>query len=253
MTYPVKLTPPQFHEFLNGEPLPPGTAAPPEPPKAPGKRRRCFLSYEPEILTAFFCVLVSEVDKKLYEEAFSGTVGEVKSLFLKHPEVNVNYAHEGGEGKAALHHACEAGHVTIVDILLAHPDIDVNQKTHTGKTPFFFACFYGKTSCVRAMLHDARVSINERETDGYTPLCWAAFHGYIDVIHQMIASGRELDLGKSGEKGDAIGEAGGKKKTQIVKLLHKYKKDHMKTADQIRKDLKIKGNVASCCCFFASV
>ena len=183
-----------------------------------------------------------KVEEKLYEEAFNGTVGEVKSLFLKHPEVNVNYSHESGEGKAALHHACEAGHVAIVDILLSHPDIDVNQKTHTGKTPFFYACFYGKTSCVRAMLHDARVSINERETDGYTPLCWAAFHGYVEVIRVMIASGRELDLGKPGEKGDAVGEAGGQQRHEVEELLKRYRRHPADAVDHLKSDLNLKGN-----------
>ena len=59
-------------------------------------------------------------------------------------------------GWAALHVACRNGHDKIVTMLLAHPDIDVNQKTNTGATPFLFSCSNGRTVCVRLLLKDAR-------------------------------------------------------------------------------------------------
>jgi len=51
--------------------------------------------------------------------------------------------------------------------------------------------------------------VDEPDNDGGTPLRWAAYRGHYDVIELWIASGREMDLGKSGDiyKTDAIGAA----------------------------------------------
>ena len=38
-------------------------------------------------------------------------------------------------GSTALHRACDNGHDKIVTLLLAHPDIDVNQKNNLDRLP----------------------------------------------------------------------------------------------------------------------
>jgi len=70
-----------------------------------------------------------------------------------------------------LHRVCfEDRRSAVIPLLLAHPDIDVNQKDQDGFTPFLYACRSGSTSCVREMLKDSRVKLNEPAIDGHTPL-----------------------------------------------------------------------------------
>jgi len=59
------------------------------------------------------------------------------------------------------------------------------------------------------MLKDSRVKVNEPNNDGETPLWGAAYSGRLDTIKWWISSGREMDLGISGDidKTDAIGVA----------------------------------------------
>jgi ankyrin repeat protein len=96
-------------------------------------------------------------------------------------------------------------------MLLAHPDIDVNQKSTGGQSPFIWACESERTACVRLLLKDPRVEINDPDNNGYTPLWYAAANGHLEVIKWWIASGREMDLGQPENwKNDAIGVARGK-------------------------------------------
>ena len=96
-----------------------------------------------------------------YSATENGNVEEVEEILRNNPNVNVNWSSENDEGSTALIIACDNGHDSIVSILLAHPDIDVNQKDNEGWTPFSGACWYGNTSCVRLMLKDSRVMVNE--------------------------------------------------------------------------------------------
>jgi len=122
------------------------------------------------------------------------------------PGFDVNMDH--GDGFTLLRYACSGGgRSAVIPLLLAHPDIDVNVKSKDGATPFHCAC-YGRPSCAREMLKDSRVEVNEPDNIGYTPLWHAAAGGHLDVIKWWIASGREMDLGTSGNTNtDAIGVA----------------------------------------------
>ena len=86
------------------------------------------------------------------------------------------------------------------------------------------------------------MKVNEPDNDGCTPLWSAARRGHIDVIRVWIASGREMDLGKPGDrKTDAFGAAKKRGKTEIVTLLERFKSDAAKTRSKVRKELGITG------------
>ena len=128
--------------------------------------------------------------------------------------------------------------------LLAHLDIDVNQKSNDGYTPFYWACNNGKTSCVQLLLKDARVKVNGAANDGYTPLWRAACYGDLELIKWWIASGREMDLGQPGNvTNDAIGVAKKYGKTEVVSLLEIFKANPSQTRSEVRKELKITGEI----------
>jgi len=90
------------------------------------------------------------MEERFFAAAESGNVEEVKQILRKHPNLNVNWGNEDDEGSTALIIACDNGHDSIVSILLAHPDIDVNLKNSFGQTPFMWACCNGNTLCSSA-------------------------------------------------------------------------------------------------------
>jgi len=79
----------------------------------------------------------------------------------------------------------------------------------------------------------------------FTPIEKAASLGHLDVIKWWIASGREMDLGKPGDRKDALGKAG---KTEVVTLLERFQSDAAKTRSEVRKELGITGQ---CYCSFS--
>ena len=71
-----------------------------------------------------------------FQAAMTGNVQDVKEILRTNPNLNVNWRNENDDdGSTALITACDHGHDSIVFILLAHPDIDVNQKDINGWTP----------------------------------------------------------------------------------------------------------------------
>jgi len=182
------------------------------------------------------------MEKTVYSAALNGKVEEVKSILRKNPSLNVNWKNEERNACTALFIACGSGHVSVVSILLAHPDIDPNLKERDGNTPLLIACLSGRTSCARLLLQDQRVMVNEPDNDGYSPLFWAAYLGHQDVIKWWIGSGREMNLGTPGnDKTDAMGAAKREEKTEVVSLLERFKSDASKTRNEVRLELGING------------
>ena len=136
----------------------------------------------------------------------NGDAKKVAELMRQDPGFDVNELDV--YGFTSLYYACDCdSRSAVIPLLLAHPDIDANVKNESGQSPFYYAC-YGNPSCVREMLKDSRVKVNEPNNYGFTPLWCAARWGHLDVIKWWIASGREMDLGKPGDKRtDAIGAA----------------------------------------------
>ena len=168
-----------------------------------------------------------------------GNAKELAELMRQDPGFKVNLREDGG-GFTFLHRACHQDRRSaVIPLLLAHPDIDVNVKDKSGRTPFLCAC-YGRPSCVREMLKDSRVKVNEPDNYGYTPL-WraAAGNGRLEIIEWWIASGRKIDLGKPGDvdKTDAIGAAKDRRNTAVVTLLERFKSDAAKTRHAMRLEL----------------
>ena len=80
--------------------------------------------------------------------------------------------------------------------------------------------------------------MNEPNNDGRTPLWYAAGNGYINVIKWWIASGREMDLGKPGErKTDVIGRAKEKGKSEVATLLERSEENPVKTRCAMRVEI----------------
>ena len=179
---------------------------------------------------------------KLKFAARDGRDEEVKRILREDP-INVNWT-DYSLCDTALHWACSKGHDKVVALLLAHPTIDVNQKTSHGDTPFMKGCLDGRTSCVRLLLQDARVKVNEPNKAGYTPLWWAAMNGHMGVIRWWIASGREMDMGEPrNPTNDAIGVASRERKPFVVSLLDRFKTNPAQIRSEVRKELGITGKI----------
>ena len=61
------------------------------------------------------------------------------ALLRNHSDVDVNWADDQDQ-QAALHLASIFGHPDVLEVLLAHPGVNVNQRNSFGCTPFSIGC-----------------------------------------------------------------------------------------------------------------
>ena len=192
------------------------------------------------------------MEKTLASAIHSGRVSDTERLLRDNPTLDVNWSGFG----SPLHLASWQGYDTIVAILLAHPDIDVNNKNTNGSTPLSLACFEGKISCVSLMLKDPRVLVNECDYEESTPLYWVAYYGHVEICKLWIASGREMDLGEPGnENTDVIGQCyhaqewlslqQHHRKQEVATLLERFQENPGETRHALRVELGFKDELAA--------
>jgi len=103
----------------------------------------------------------------------------------------------------ALHLASCNGHVEVVKVLLAHPDISVNCKNDYGATPLSLGCWGGHVPVVELLLKDPRVDVAVGDDNGRTPLWEVSSVGKYEVVEWLLASGRDLGDMNAKENGMA--------------------------------------------------
>jgi hypothetical protein len=173
----------------------------------------------------------------------TGIASEVKQFLEDNPTFNVNEDLDGF-GNTALHLACADGHHEIISVLLAHQQVNVNQKNNYGDTSFLLGCLYGKVEIVKVLLKDSRVDINMANSYERTPLWCASYWSHVEVIKWMVAlRGDELDLDKKGTYWDdgkeytAIKIARKENEPEVVSLLERFMANPIQTKHELRVEL----------------
>ena len=80
--------------------------------------------------------------------AMRGHAGVVEEL-LRHPRIRVNDTDSGNT--TALHTACSRGQAAVVQVLVNHPGIDWSGRSKLGRTPLELAEKYGRADCARIL------------------------------------------------------------------------------------------------------
>eukprot|EP01083_Nonionella_stella_P265562 899463_1 len=99
--------------------------------------------------------------------------GEVIELLLAHPKINVNMT--DSDGKTRLNREARLGREYYIEMLLEHPQIDVNLPDSAGNTPLINSChreYRYSVSCKlsNTLLRDTRVNLHAMNNAGKTAL-----------------------------------------------------------------------------------
>jgi len=134
-------------------------------------------------------------ESQWWSAVFQGKLPEVKKMILLKDSAALTWRTKDGNGYGALHAACSNGRRRVAALLLAHPDIDVNQKDEKGRTPFWVACHEGRISCARLLLQDPRVNLGEVGSAEATPALQEIIaRGYLRIAMWWIISEREMPM-----------------------------------------------------------
>eukprot|EP01039_Chlorochromonas_danica_P009638 gene9638-10653_t len=110
-------------------------------------------------------------------------------LLLRHPEVDVNDS-DDEYGWTALHCASDKGHVDTV--LLSEGLIDTNRLTKSEESALYLASCRGYAAVVQTLLDDYRVDPNLTKNTWSSPLQFAVDIGRISVVQVFTACPRLL-------------------------------------------------------------
>ncbi|KAK6449472.1 hypothetical protein FP744_10005722 [Trichoderma asperellum] len=142
---------------------------------------------------------------------------DIVELLLAHEGIQVN---EGNDWKTPLCAAAGNGHKDIVELLLAHKDIQVNEVRNSG-TPLCAAAWNGHKDIVELLLAHEDIQVNEGN-DWKTPLCAAAGNGHKDIVELLLAH-EDIQVNEDRHSETPLCAAAGNGHKDIVELLLAHK------------------------------
>ena len=145
---------------------------------------------------------------------FKGNIEAVKQYLDGGADVN---AKDGG-GWTPLHHATEAGHKEIAELLIAN-GADVNAKDKLGWTPLFYAAFSGRTEVAELLIAEG-VDVNAKDNLG--TLRYAASGGHKEIVELLIANGADVYAKGGGNGTTPLDMAIRLRRTETIDLLRKH-------------------------------
>ena len=125
----------------------------------------------------------------LYYAAMFGFRGLAEHLIAEHPE-QVNG--KGGRQASPMHIAAEAGHPSILSLLLEH-GADVDWRDSIGQTPLHRASSSGNPEAGQCLL-DRGADVNARNSDDQTPLFWAMICRHVEFARMLLDRGAWIDI-----------------------------------------------------------
>ena len=143
---------------------------------------------------------------ELYDAVLYARKDKLREILRENPHANINYRDETNFSEPLLGMAIiESGqsisisnsnrHIGILDVLLAHPRIDVNSKNQLGTTPLMHACTEGKVLQTIKLLDHKDIDVNLTDNTGCTALWWAVYYGRKECVTWLIAiRGSELHV-----------------------------------------------------------
>jgi len=89
-------------------------------------------------------------------------------------------------GGSALTNACDSGNMEILELLLNHPNIDVNQKILQGSTLLHHVCYKNQLAQLKRLLQLRALKLNPQSDVGLTPLMTACQQNKSLVVSELM-------------------------------------------------------------------
>jgi len=111
---------------------------------------------------------------------------ELLELLLNHPKIDVNQKLQ--QGSTLLHHVCRENQLPQLQRLLQLPTLKLNQQTGLGLTPLMTACQSGKSLIISELLKYTQVNPNICDSQKRTALWLAAKGGYAAAFLSILCT-----------------------------------------------------------------
>ncbi len=130
---------------------------------------------------------------------------DMVELLLEHPDVQVNL--QKINGRTVLMEAVDRGHANIVKLLLKHPAIRVNLQDVTGATALIMAAREGHSDIIKSLLEHPDIQVDIGTTfSGLTALDIARNNNHGKTITLLQACIKHSDAKRQRQSGSGIEE-----------------------------------------------
>lgn len=170
----------------------------------------------------------SENTSLVHVVARCGIQGVMNVILQRLGQVAVEADLKDDNGRTPLSFAAAEGHTTIVEVLLATGQINIESRdTEFSQTPLSWAARNGHEAVVKLLLATGQVDIDLKDPRfGQTPLSWAAENGHEAIVKLLLATG-QADINSKDDTGQtplswAIKEG----HDAVAKLLRDYAQSH---------------------------
>ena len=136
-------------------------------------------------------------------------------LLVSHPQIDINL--QTSQEETALQIACNNKLFDIIKVLLQHPQIDTNVKDSEGRTPLHLSCEKSKIDLIKTLLNNPKTDVNAIDHKQRTPLSIACFDKNLSII-QLLINRQDLRVSIPEQK-NPIKYAIKKNDRQIFKIL----------------------------------
>ncbi|KAE8155613.1 ankyrin repeat-containing domain protein [Aspergillus tamarii] len=133
--------------------------------------------------------LIYDDDTCFFMAVVSNQVSIARILLAR--GANINAYNE--DGQTALHVACRYNNPRLVDLLLSHPQLDVNFPDHNLQTPLHIALCHDALSSVERLLSMPGIEVDSKDSSGRTPLWCAADRMNISLVRQLQERGADCN------------------------------------------------------------
>ena len=87
---------------------------------------------------------------------------------------------------SALTNACDPGNMEMLEVLLNHPTIDVDQKIQSGSTLLHHVCYYSQLAQLKRLLQLPTSKLNPQSDVGLTPLMVVCQQGGSVIVSELV-------------------------------------------------------------------
>ena len=150
--------------------------------------------------------------------AVSSNSPEICEILLAHPDIDVNKT-GGCFDTTAFLESCNLGYAAITRLLIADPRVDVNCRCNDNWTAAIWAARFNRTECLNILKNDQRVDWNLTDTEGDTAAIMAVANNCTEAV-KILSEIRSIDWNIVGDVGHtALTRAVKNGNAEIIKIL----------------------------------